>query len=423
MTKKMKRLLADMDAKTVNAKTLADAGDEAGATVLLDEADALKTTYDLEARLFAAAKAAVPDAVPPAPEGEVTKQVNGFDVISKLLRGRNLTADESAAVPLSDVDAKALGTDDLTTGGSHGESYVLPVDVRTIINELRRARRSAKMLVTVVPSTALTGSFAFEAGTASGLVSFEDGENVPNETGVSFTQKKFAIGLRGKLIPVTNLLATASNAGIIQYLNRWFVRNAIISENKDIFATLALGKTAVPLADVFDLIDTIDLSIDPDCLIDGVVVTNQTGFNRMAQATDENGHPYLQPDLTKKNTKLFHGLPVEVFSDAQLPNVGEDAPVFYGDTRAGCWFVEYSQLLFAASSHAGFNKNATILRVIEGYDVIGADKDAYGYGLLAVPIVPPAATQAFYTAPQTTEVSDVLPETGGEPDADPKTTV
>lgn len=37
---------------------------------------------------------------------------------------------------------------------------------------------------------------------------------------------------------------------------------------------------------------------------------------------------------------------------------------------------------FDASAHAGFVKNRTLMRVIEGYDVIQADADAYCYGLL-----------------------------------------
>ena len=56
--------------------------------------------------------------------------------------------------------------------------------------------------------------------------------------------------------------------------------------------------------------------------------------------------------------------------------------VFYGDLKAGCYFVEFAYLFFDASAHAGFVKNRTLMRVIEGYDVIQADAAAYCYGLL-----------------------------------------
>ena len=68
-----------------------------------------------------------------------------------------------------------------------------------------------------------------------------------------------------------------------------------------------------------------------------------------------------------------------------LPNdstAGTKAPVFYGDLKSGCYFVEFAYQFFDASAHAGFVKNRTLMRVIEGYDVIQADADAYCYGLL-----------------------------------------
>ena len=113
-----------------------------------------------------------------------------------------------------------------------------------------------------------------------------------------------------------------------------------------------------------------------------MVVTNQTGWNVMDKAKDANGRPMLQPDPANATRKLFKNLPVHVFSDAQLPNESTKAPIFYGDLKAGCYFVEFAYQFFDASAHAGFVKNRTLMRVIEGYDVIQADAAAYCYGLL-----------------------------------------
>ena len=44
--------------------------------------------------------------------------------------------------------------------------------------------------------------------------------------------------------------------------------------------------------------------------------------------------------------------------------------------------MEFAYQFFDASAHAGFVKNRTLMRVIEGYDVIQADAAAYCYGLL-----------------------------------------
>ena len=56
--------------------------------------------------------------------------------------------------------------------------------------------------------------------------------------------------------------------------------------------------------------------------------------------------------------------------------------IFYGDTKAGCKFIEYQNLQFAYSEHYGFGKNQNYLRVIEGFDLMSADTSAYIYGSL-----------------------------------------
>ena len=211
---------------------------------------------------------------------------------------------------------------------------------------------------------------------------FDDGNDIPDGTDPTFKAVKFAIALKGMIIPVSNILTAVETAGLIAYLNNWFVKNAIYSENKDIFATRKASKSAKELASLDALGESLNLDLDPACLVGGVVVTNQTGWNVMDKAKDANGRPMLQPDPANATRKLFKNLPVHVFSDAQLPNESTKAPIFYGDLKAGCYFVEFAYQFFDASAHAGFVKNRTLMRVIEGYDVIQADVDAYCYGLL-----------------------------------------
>ena len=276
-------------------------------------------------------------------------------------------------------ELKALVTG---TNATNGEANLIPEDVDTTIRELRRSYISAKDLVTVIPTSSLSGSFDFESGSVTGLKDFDDGDDVPDGTDPTFKAVKFAIALKGMIIPVSNILTAVETAGLIAYLNNWFVKKAIYSENKDIFAALKASKSAKELASLDALGESLNLDLDPACLVGGVVVTNQTGWNVMDKAKDANGRPMLQPDPANATRKLFKNLPVHVFSDAQLPNESTKAPVFYGDLKAGCYFVEFAYLFFDASAHAGFVKNRTLMRVIEGYDVIQADAAAYCYGLL-----------------------------------------
>ena len=79
---------------------------------------------------------------------------------------------------------------------------------------------------------------------------------------------------------------------------------------------------------------------------------------------DGNGRPILQPDPSEPTRKLFQGLPVKVFPDAQLANIdATHFPVIYGDTKAGVDFMDYQELLLEVSEHYLFNKNQNCMQM------------------------------------------------------------
>ena len=335
------------------------------AEALLDEIDALQKEFDLEARMEKAAKAGVPET--PAPQ---EKKVSGFKALTKILNRKALDDEEKA----------------LITGANaaDGENLLVPEDVKTEINELRKTYISAKSLVTVETTDALAGSVNYEDGAPAGLVEFADGADIGTETNPKFKAIKFAIKHFGKLIPVSRILIGAEKAGLMGYINRWFIKNAIISENAKIFATLKAGYnkgTPKAVAGWKALKKSITVDLDPSCLIDGVIVTNQSGFACLDEEEDNDGRPVLQPNPANPTEKLFQGLPVKVFPDAQLANIdATHFPVIYGATKAGATFVEYSALEFNVSEHFLFGKNQNCIRVIEGFDVMSTDTTAYIYG-------------------------------------------
>ncbi len=370
MNKRMRELQTEIMTKTTAAKsfTEGDTKDITQATVLLDEADELKKEFDALARIENAEKSAVPDT-------PVTKKdaVSGFTMMSKIVCAKHLTDTEKAAL--------ITGTD-----AANGENYLIPEDVKLEINELRQAYISAKDIVTVVPTFALTGSENYEAQAPAGPIAFDDGDDVPDAALPKFIKKTFTIGWYGSLIPISNILIGAEKAGLMSYLNRWFLKNAIITENNAIFSKLKTGYnsgTPKALTGWQALKSSINKDLDPSCLIHGVIVTNQSGFDCLDMAMDENGRPILQPNPADATQLLFQSLPIKVFPDTQLPNIdATHFPIFYGDTKAGCKFIEYQNLQFAYSEHYGFGKNQNYLRVIEGFDLMSADTSAYIYGSL-----------------------------------------
>ena len=366
MNKRMRELQNLIMQKSKEAQSFMDGEnkDLDKAEALLDEIDALQKEFDLLARAEKANKAGVPDT--PAPQ----EKASGFKALAKILTKKALNDGE-----------KALITGD---GATDGENLLIPEDVKAEINELRKTYISAKDLVTVETTDALAGSVNYEDGAPAGLVEFEDGSDIAEDTNPKFRAIKFAIKHFGKLIPVSRILIGAEKAGLMGYINRWFIKNAIISENAAIFGALKTGYnngTPKAVAGWKALKKSITVDLDPSCLIDGVIVTNQSGFACLDEEEDNDGRPVLQPNPANPTEKLFQGLPVKVFPDAQLANIdATHFPIIYGATKAGATFVEHSALEFNVSEHFLFGKNQNCIRVIEGFDVMSTDTTAYIYG-------------------------------------------
>ena len=368
MNKRMREIKAQIAELTETAKGYMADGegrDLAKAEETLDKIDALQKEYDLEARMAAKGKADVP-----AEDVAKETKANGFKAMAKMLMGKKLDDTEKAMISGDNA--------------ASGENYLVPEDVKAEINELRKTYVSAKSLINVETTDALAGSVNYESGAPAGLTAFDDGDAIAEETDPTFVQKKFTIGWFGKLIPISRILLGAEKAGLMNYLNRWFVKNAILSENAKIFDTLKAGYasgTPKAIAGWKAFKKSITVDLDPSCLIDGVIVTNQSGFAALDAEEDKDGRPVLQENPANRTEKLFQGLRIHVFPDAQLPNIdGTHFPMIYGSLKAGCTFVEHESLEFTLDGSYLFNKNQNCLRVIEGFDVMSTDTEAYIYG-------------------------------------------
>lgn len=367
MNKRMRELQANIASLTDEMKGYMAEGetkDLGKAEETLERIKELKREFELEQAALELSKTAVPEDV--TPQG----QADGFKAMAKVINKKALNDGEKALL---------TGTD-----AANGENYLIPEDVKLEINELRKSYVSARELVSVETTTTLSGSVNYESGTPTGLIAFDDGDNIPEETSPTFRRIPFAISWHGKLIPISRILLGNERAGLMNYLNRWFVKNAVLTENAQIFAKLKAGYnsgTPKAVAGWKALKKSITVDLDPSCLIDGVIATNQSGFAALDAEEDNDGRPVLQPNPTNPTQKLFQGLPVKVYPDAQLPNIdATHFPIFYGATKAGATFVEREALEFNYSEHALFGKNQNCLRVIEGFDVMSTDTEAYIYG-------------------------------------------
>lgn len=374
MNKRLRELLAEIERKTNLAKGYmeGDNKDVAKATEMMDGVAELQKEYNVELKIYEAEKAEHQPSNDDMDEVEKkVEEIDGFVIIGKMLNKQSLTEKEKAAL---------LST---TTTGTYGEQNLLPHDVNLAIQELRRQHLSAKELVTVTPVQALTGQTTYDTADTPTLTALNDGDVIEEATPPTFSNVAWAIDWYAKLIPVSRILIGAEKAGLLAYLNRWFVKSAVNTENDAIFTMLKSFNATPKVVKGWEALKrSINVDLDPSMLLDGVIVTNQTGFALLDEEKDENGRPILQANPANPTQKLFQGLPIHVFANAQLADITENtkAPIFYGSLKAGVEFKEYENLQFAVSEHYLFNKNQNTIRVIEGFDVIKIDADAVIYG-------------------------------------------
>lgn len=365
------------DSKTI-AQAYLDEGKVQEAKAKMAEIEELNDKLNMQLELEASEAIEVENKIEEQkPQKEEAKAVDSAKVMRAIIKactGKKLTDVENSLLP----------------GGSSGEGYILPVDVKTKINELKRDYRSMREDVDYMRVTTLTGSYAIEDfETVSELIDFTDGTAGSEATDITFRNKTFSLKEKGALITLSNTLLAMTDNGLIDYVSRIFAKKAVITENKMIVAAYKTGKTVKALADWKALKKSINVDIDESMKYNVSIITNQDGFDVLDSALDTTGRPVLQPDPTNATQKLFMGYPVKVYSNALLPTTGtttKKAPIFYGNMKEAIRFIDNDSYAFATSEHAGFTANTTLARAIEYIDCIQhetSDK-VYCYGEVTV---------------------------------------
>lgn len=371
MTENMQRLYARRDELFKQFDNLAKEGKiGAESNALLDEADAIQAQIGQLERAENMQKTTIMGGV------EIPKDAqSGFKILANAIKTGKFQ--------------NAIG-EELKTGGVNGEDYLLPEDVKLQINEYKKQWKSAKDIVTVINTACLSGSFNFGKDPTDGLIAFDDGDEVDSTKLPEFVQGKYQIKWYGAIIPISTILQGAERAGLMQFIDLWFVRRSIIVENAKIFEALKAGYnqgTPKQIASEKALRRAINMELDPAFTESPnmVIVTNQSGFAYLDSLYDENGRPLLQPDPVDATVKRYKGFRVEVFSDSQFPNHSADhAPIIFGDTKDGVWMHVYEDYFFDTDNGKGmgFAKNQALLKVIEGFALTVADGNAYVYAEL-----------------------------------------
>ena len=290
--------------------------------------------------------------------------------------------------PLTEVENALLLPTTLAPNGDHGEGYILPQDIRTLITKKMREYKSIRDVIGYMPVGALSGSFPIEDfETVTGLIDFEDGTDGTDSDDIKFKNVSYKLKEKAAFIKLSNTLLMLTDNALINYIVEVFSKKAIVTENTMGLTVLKSNKTAKALADWKALKSSINTDLDPAALFGTVIVTNQDGFDELDKALDETGRPILQPNPTNPTQMMFKGYPIIVYSNAMIPTVETKAPIFYGNLKEAAKILDLNgNIAFATSTEAGFYSNTTVARLIEFIDIIQVDKSdkCYIYGELTI---------------------------------------
>lgn len=370
----LRELRQKFAALVADAKKLSNEGKLDEAKAKTEEAKAINEQIKQAEEIERMEEELQGDAGTPVKEPTEEKKVDVNKAFIKALMGKRLTPAENALIEKAD-----------TQSDEPNGSILVPQDENTRINEYKRQYKSLRTHVREYRTTVISGSFVYENNsTLSLLQDLDEMEEIPQEDGPKFKTKGYSIKNKGAILPVSNYLLADEQSGLMSYVGRWFARKAVKTENADILAVMKADKTAKELEDWKALKRSLNKDLDPALIPGSVIVTNQDGFDELDNATDEMGRPILQPDPKNPTQKVFKGITIDVYSNNDLPSVDGKAPIFYGNLEEAITFVNRERYEVARSKEAGFTKNATLIRVMERYDVIKTDNEAYIYGQLEI---------------------------------------
>lgn len=303
------------------------------------------------------------------------ENVNPNAVFNKLVFNRALTEAErqyEAANPMRVTNAP--GTPGQVEHTPEKGGYLVPEEQLTTLHEFRRKRVQLKDLCTVISVTTFKGRFPTVTDETGELVAFEELNEI-NQSDIDFAQLSWEVKDYGDIIPLSNTFLDDVTQNMMTFIGGRFSKKAVNTENTKILA-LMNTLSATYIADYKGITKALNVTLDPAIAANAVIVTNQTGYDFLDNAVDGNERPLLTENLTQPGFKQFKGKTVHVLPDQVLANSGTKAPVFVGDFNEFMYFFDRKGVEVSISEHAGFTKNATLMRAIERFDVIKYDAAA-----------------------------------------------
>lgn len=374
----LQQLLDAINAKKAEVKNLAEQGKIAEAKIAKEELVNLQEQYNI-----------LKDVV----EGEQTGV--STENFAKALAVKIASASGSDAIhDFAEAARHGFYTNTMTEGTKADGGYTVPEDIKTKVDQYKKAMFSLESLVDVETVKTNSGKRTFQkkAQVTGFKVVAESGKIQATETPqfelLSYDIKKYA-----GYLPVTNELLADSDANIINTLVKWLGEEDVATKNAQILAAIGT-KAETDLKNLDGIKKAINVTLGSAFAGSVTILTNDDGLQYLDTLVDKNGRYLLTPSLQDPAKKVLavgaSTIPIVVVPNSVMATKTNKVPFVIGDLKEAVKIFDRAKLSIMTSNTAAvgqlnaFEMDLTLFRGIERFDCKIKDSDAFVNGTITV---------------------------------------
>ena len=374
----LQELLNQINAKKLEVKNLAEQGKIEEAKTAKEELVKLQDQYNILKDII---------------ENEQSGMTNGT---ANAVSMKVVTTGEPADAIHDFAEAARHGfyTNTMTEGTKADGGYTVPEDIKTKINQYKKAMFSLESLVDVEKVSTSTGRRTYQKrAQVEGFKAVAEAGKIQPAPTPQFEILDYAIKKYAGYMPVTNELLADSDANIANALVKWFAEQDIATRNVQILAAIGT-KAETDLKNLDGIKKAVNVTLGSAFAGSVIIMTNDDGLQYLDTLVDKNGRYLLTPSIQDPAKKVLavgaSTIPIVVVPNSILVTKTNKVPFIVGDFKEAIKLFDRDKLSIMTSNVAAvgqlnaFEQDLTLFRGIERLDCKTKDADAFVNGYITV---------------------------------------
>jgi len=374
----LQELLNQINAKKLEVKNLAEQGKIEEAKTAKKELVKLQDQYNILKDII---------------ENEQSGMTNGT---ANAVGVKEVTANGPADAIHDFAEAARHGfyTNTMTEGTKADGGYTVPEDIKTKINQYKKAMFSLENLVDVEKVSTSTGRRTYQKrAQVEGFKAVLEAGKIQAAATPQFEILEYAIKKYAGYMPVTNELLADSDANITSALTKWFAEQDVATRNAQILTAIGT-KAETDLKNLDGIKKAVNVTLGSAFAGSVTIVTNDDGLQYLDTLVDKNGRYLLTPSLQDPAKKVLavgaSTIPIVVVPNSVMATKTNKVPFVIGDFKEAIKLFDRDKLSIMTSNVAAvgqlnaFEQDLTLFRGIERLDCKTKDANAFVNGYITV---------------------------------------